>query len=139
MKGAVSLVKTISVLILITFLTVILISPVKADIIYRESASSYFSSLRSNRKLSYERQLKEIRDRQNSGKAMFWSGIAVNLIYIASLNVGGEKKFSLSYLFGMPLVGGAIAWLGLNLSVSANQEEVTLRNQYPEISGEEVK
>jgi len=37
--------------------------------------------------------------------------------------MGGEKKVSIEYALGMPLVAAAIAWYGLSETLSANQEE----------------
>jgi hypothetical protein len=87
----------------------------------------------------FEARLKEIRGRQDSGRNLFWLGAGLSLVYLSSYFIGPKQTVSLSYVFGVPLIAGAMALYGFSEAVSANQEEALLVYQRQMKVSEEAK
>jgi len=133
--------KILSVFVIVCFLNLIVAVPLQAESLYKDTRPLSQEAIfqKSADEGSFEARLKEIRGRQDSGRAIFFAGVGLTAAYIYTILFSKSKEGSLAFLFGMPLVSIAISWYGFSETVAANHEEAVLMYQRQMKGTEEAK
>ena len=124
-------VKVLSVFISVFFLNYALIAPLHAQSIYKDTRSVLEGTIYQGDtpESSFEAKLKEIRGRQDFGRAVFFAGTGLTVAYFYTVFFVKSEEGSLSFLFGVPLLATALIWYGFGEAINANREEAVLMYQ----------